>query len=201
VLVRPSFAAFGARLDDDWNGLPSAAEQQQFANHTRRGFTGHEMLDNVGLVHMNGRVYDPALGRFVCADPFIDGETNPQGCNRYAYVQNRPCSLLDQTGFGAPSQGFTLRNWQNKNEPTGEFKVDPRTGIEEWVFRGDRPFFDFEGMYALQGCCVAWGSPGFRVAAVGAAGTATTTKETTEVKRESKSPSHVRQGQGIPAPI
>lgn len=32
---------------------------------TPRGFTGHEHLDGVGLIHMNGRVYDPVLGRFL----------------------------------------------------------------------------------------------------------------------------------------
>ncbi|MCA8837318.1 MAG: hypothetical protein K8963_05640, partial [Proteobacteria bacterium] len=25
---------------------------------TNRGFTGHEMLDSVGIIHMNGRIYD-----------------------------------------------------------------------------------------------------------------------------------------------
>lgn len=31
---------------------------------TPRGFTDHEHLDEFALVHMNGRVYDPALGGF-----------------------------------------------------------------------------------------------------------------------------------------
>jgi RHS repeat-associated protein len=38
---------------------------------TGRGYTGHEHLDEVGLIHMNGRVYDPVLGRFLQADPFV----------------------------------------------------------------------------------------------------------------------------------
>src|SRR5690606_19833204 len=32
---------------------------------TTRSFTGHEMMDETGLVHMNGRVYDPAISRFI----------------------------------------------------------------------------------------------------------------------------------------
>ena len=36
---------------------------------TDRGFTGHEQLDDIGLVHMNGRIYDPVLARFLQADP------------------------------------------------------------------------------------------------------------------------------------
>ena len=38
-------------------------------SQTTRGFTGHEELARVALVHMNGRVYDPLLGRFGTADP------------------------------------------------------------------------------------------------------------------------------------
>ena len=29
---------------------------------TPRGYTGHEHLDRFGLIHMNGRIYDPASG-------------------------------------------------------------------------------------------------------------------------------------------
>ena len=28
---------------------------------THHGFTDHEHVDNVGLIHMNGRVYDPVI--------------------------------------------------------------------------------------------------------------------------------------------
>lgn len=31
---------------------------------TIHGFTGHTHADDVGLIHMRGRVYDPNLGRF-----------------------------------------------------------------------------------------------------------------------------------------
>jgi RHS repeat-associated protein len=37
-----------------------------------RGFTGHEQLGSVGLIHMNGRVYDPLLGRFGSPDPMTE---------------------------------------------------------------------------------------------------------------------------------
>jgi RHS repeat-associated protein len=30
-----------------------------------RGYTGHEHLDSVGLINMNGRLYDPKLHRFL----------------------------------------------------------------------------------------------------------------------------------------
>jgi RHS repeat-associated protein len=64
-----------------------------------RGFTGHEMLDEIGLIHMNGRLYDPEIGRFLQADPIIQEPLNGQNYNRYAYVQNNPLSYTDPTGF------------------------------------------------------------------------------------------------------
>jgi RHS repeat-associated protein len=69
------------------------------AESTTRGFTGHEHLDAFTLVHMNGRIYDPAVGRFLSADPQIQDPFNPQNYNRYAYVLNNPLSLTDPTGF------------------------------------------------------------------------------------------------------
>jgi RHS repeat-associated protein len=57
------------------------------------------MLDNVGLVHMNGRVYDPTLGRFLSADPLVGDLRDSQSVNPYAYAGNRPLSAIDPTGF------------------------------------------------------------------------------------------------------
>jgi hypothetical protein len=33
--------------------------------NTDRGFTDHEHLDDLALIHMNGRVFDPLIGRFL----------------------------------------------------------------------------------------------------------------------------------------
>jgi RHS repeat-associated protein len=64
-----------------------------------RGFTGHEMLDRLDLVHMNGRVYDPQVARFMSADPVIQDPEHSQSYNRYTYVWNNPTNLTDPTGF------------------------------------------------------------------------------------------------------
>lgn len=66
---------------------------------TDRGFTGHEHLEEVGLIHMNGRVYDPTLARFLSADPFLQDLTNSQNYDRYTYVFNNPLSATDPSGF------------------------------------------------------------------------------------------------------
>ena len=48
---------------------------------------------------MNGRIYDPTLGRFLQADPFIQAPSNSQSYNRYAYVLNNPLSYTDPSGY------------------------------------------------------------------------------------------------------
>lgn len=102
VVVRESFTAFGKRRGSAWTGVPTSgpgSDEEHIANSTRRGFTGHTMLDNLGLVHMNGRVYDPDIGRFLSADPNIDGPLDTQGWNRYSYVKNNPLSFTDPSGY------------------------------------------------------------------------------------------------------
>ena len=87
------------------NPYVGAPEWDGFGLSGRQGFTGHEMLDNVGLIHMNGRVYDPELGRFVSADPKIPDPYNSQAFNRYAYVYNNPLSFTDPDGFDPEVEG------------------------------------------------------------------------------------------------
>jgi RHS repeat-associated protein len=87
-----------------WQG--SAPETGVGSAYTRHGFTGHEQADPVGLIHMNGRIYDPQIGRMLQADPVADG--TPQGWNRYSYVANNPLSLTDPTGY--MSWGAILRD-------------------------------------------------------------------------------------------
>ncbi len=48
---------------------------------------------------MNGRVYDPALGRFLSADPLLGNLGDSQSINPYAYVGNRPLNATDSTGY------------------------------------------------------------------------------------------------------
>jgi hypothetical protein len=48
---------------------------------------------------MNGRIYDPLLGRFLSADLIVQAPGNLQSYNRYSYVFNNPLSFTDPTGF------------------------------------------------------------------------------------------------------
>jgi RHS repeat-associated protein len=99
VTVKQSFAAYGGRRGSNWTGTPTAGDSTAIATSTRRGYTAHTELDNLGLVHMNGRVYDPAIGRFLSADPFVPHVSSSQSFNRYSYVQNRPTTRIDPTGY------------------------------------------------------------------------------------------------------
>lgn len=63
-----------------------------------RGYTGHEHLKTVGLIHMNGRIYDPVLRRFMSPDNYVQEPENTQSYNRYGYVFNNPLLYTDPTG-------------------------------------------------------------------------------------------------------
>jgi hypothetical protein len=48
---------------------------------------------------MNGRIYDPLLGRFLSADLQVQDPKDLQSYNRYSYCRNNPLSRVDPTGF------------------------------------------------------------------------------------------------------
>jgi RHS repeat-associated protein len=127
VLVRASFDAFGKRRGSAWQGAPSSADLSAIGDATRRGYTEHSMLDNLGLIHMNGRVQDPELARFVSADPYIDGALDTQGWNRYSYVKNNPLTFTDPSGFDADDAfrlpGFVEVDWGNRRPPHIQLQI------------------------------------------------------------------------------
>lgn len=63
-----------------------------------RGYTSHEHFDDVGIIHMNGRLYDPLLRRFLNADENIQDPNNTQNYNKYSYVLNNPMMYNDPSG-------------------------------------------------------------------------------------------------------
>jgi len=93
LLERSHFGAFGSPLKDQ-----SLNKAKTNSDYTNKGYTGHEMLNLFGLVHMNARLYDPALGRFISPDTFVQSMANTQAFNRYSYVLNNPLSYTDPSG-------------------------------------------------------------------------------------------------------
>jgi len=63
-----------------------------------RGYTGHEHLLDVHVVNMNGRLYDPLVGRMFSPDPIVADNTNSQAYNKYSYVNNNPLKYSDPSG-------------------------------------------------------------------------------------------------------
>jgi len=107
VLHTKSYDAFGKPRNGDWSdmagGLFKAKLDFDDANGTidltKRGFTDHEHLDEMQLIHMNGRMYDYNNGRFLSVDPFIARPTSTQALNPYTYINNNPLSGVDPTGY------------------------------------------------------------------------------------------------------
>jgi len=113
-----AFDPWGQRRNTvDWAKAAAAQIANFFPSNnpiTTRGFTGHEMVDALEIIHMNGRIYDARLGRFLQADSVVDGGSyNIQGYNRYSYGQNNPLNGVDPSGHnffrkavGVLSNGF-----------------------------------------------------------------------------------------------
>jgi RHS repeat-associated protein len=99
--VNESFTAFGNRRNGEtWSGVPTTADETAINAKSRWGYTGQMAIGvNMGLVHMNGRIEDAGIGRFLSPDPRTPNRYNTQSWNRYSYVNNNPLSYTDPTGF------------------------------------------------------------------------------------------------------
>ncbi|WP_423709479.1 RHS repeat domain-containing protein [Undibacterium sp. WLX3042] len=90
-----AYDSWGKRRTTDGSATPDNLDGQV----DNKGYTGHEMLDQLDLVHMNGRIYDPLMARFLSADPLIQDPLHSQSYNRCTYVWNNTTNLTDPTGF------------------------------------------------------------------------------------------------------
>jgi RHS repeat-associated protein len=140
VKDRYSFDAWGRRRNPlNWT-YTSVPVNYLF----NRGYTGHEHLDQFKLINMNGRVYDPLLGRFLSPDKYVQGADFTQGYNRYSYVQNNPMNRVDPSGWKmVPYKG----PWVNYNGMyarsayfTMHFRpflydvtIGPESGLDTWA--------------------------------------------------------------------
>ena len=117
VFGRPRDLAAGNSLLGDWQGV-------------NRGFTDHEHLADQELIHMNGRIYDFNVGRFLSVDPFLQFPENSQSANPYSYILNNPMSGTDPTGYlaetdkveavGGPTNDAEVKAAEEKVSGNGE---------------------------------------------------------------------------------
>ncbi len=94
AVEKRSYDAFGERRNPAWGGAPG-----NLSSETSRGFTGHEDDEDLRLVNMKGRLYDPHIGRFLTPDPFVSHPSFGQSWNPYSYVLNNPLAYTDPSGF------------------------------------------------------------------------------------------------------
>ncbi|MEM7360906.1 MAG: RHS repeat-associated core domain-containing protein [Pseudomonadota bacterium] len=85
-----------------------------YVSATTMAFTGHRTMVAAGVIHMGGRVYDAAIGRFLSADPHIQAPLNSQSLNRYSYTINNPLSFTDPSGYIFKSILKSLKKLFNK---------------------------------------------------------------------------------------
>jgi len=129
-----AFEPFGARRSSNLLSNITTTEMTNLLAKTdvlnSQGYTGHESLDRTGLIHMNGRVYDPQLGRFLSPDPIVQSPSNSQSWNRYSYVFNNPLKYTDPTGFQCIQTVHYTSNdgdhWRQNGAPSfsGDCQVD-----------------------------------------------------------------------------
>jgi len=90
---------------DPWSRLRNPSTQVAYTPDTEpvlflsRGYTGHEHLTQFGLINMNARLYDPALGRFLSPHNFVQQPDNSQCFNRYSYCINNSLKYTDKNGY------------------------------------------------------------------------------------------------------
>ncbi|GAB3417709.1 hypothetical protein GCM10027516_11730 [Niabella aquatica] len=63
-----------------------------------RGFTGHEHIDETGMINMNARMYDYTTGQMLAPDNYVQYALSPSGYNRYLYANGNPLKYTDPSG-------------------------------------------------------------------------------------------------------
>ena len=99
-----SYDAWGMRRDPATFEVYAVVPQ----GGTAYGFTGHEHIDLFMLVNMDGRMYDPVLGRFLSPDPVLQFPNYTQGLNPYSYALNNPLRFVDPNGYSLVGQLLAL---------------------------------------------------------------------------------------------
>jgi len=101
------------------------AEPIIYALVADRGYTGHEHLVAFGLINMNGRVYDPVLGRFLSPDPYVQLPGSVDGFNRYGYCLNNPLIYTDPDGEWFITALMTLASGYLGGLQANNYEVNP----------------------------------------------------------------------------
>ena len=144
ILEERGFDAFGAPLDAEWRSNGGLLNGE----FSDRGFTSHKHLDEHKVIHMDGRLYDPLLGRFFNADPIIQDPKNTQSQNAYTYVMNNPLSMIDPTGYSGErikegdveprGEGLGARTAANTEKDNGKKGLSDKKTVNVYIVYSDK---------------------------------------------------------------
>ena len=116
-----------------------------------------KMLDAFGLINMNGRLYDPIVGRMLSPDNYVSLPEHTQGYNRYTYALNNPLIITDMAIAGlsyqkpeVQSQSYSLADIEaagiqldlgrgygmSFDDPRGYVKVSSEEGLIKYNIPG-----------------------------------------------------------------
>lgn len=101
---------WGLRSNADGTPL---AQPLLFQSLVGAGFTSQPHDEDLALVNMQGRLYDPAMGRFLSPDPIVGNAAFGQSWNAYSYVNNSPVDFTDPSGFECTA-GMAVANASEK---------------------------------------------------------------------------------------
>ncbi len=130
ISIEQSFDAWGRKRNPaDWT-----YESIPATNLLYRGYTFHEHLDEFGLINMNGRAYDPIVGRFLNPDPVLQNPSDIQNYNRYSYCLNNPLKYTDPSGYRwSPIGDIHLHQLNLMANSMREAKMDLQDKIRFWT--------------------------------------------------------------------
>lgn len=117
---------------DSWGNKRDPNTWTQSAPSTSqidRGFTGHEHMLGTNFVNMGGRIYNPAIGRFLTPDPYVQAPENLQNLNRYSYVLNNPLSYTDPSGFFFKKLWSTIKTIATDPKALAIVAISAFTGV------------------------------------------------------------------------
>ncbi|HJQ70926.1 MAG TPA: RHS repeat-associated core domain-containing protein [Blastocatellia bacterium] len=99
VAARYSYSPFG---------LPKLVEGKHSTSFL---YAGEQYDEEAGLIYLRARFYDPAIGRFLTADPLPGVAMAPETFNPYVYVNNDPVNRIDPMGLQSWPPSPTNNEW------------------------------------------------------------------------------------------
>jgi RHS repeat-associated protein len=96
VVTRTFTDPFGNITSIDDPKVPGSGQSP-----TGHGLGEHELDADLGIINFGGRLYDPAVGRFLTPDPIVGDALSLQGFNPYSLAFNNPTSFQDPSGYQA----------------------------------------------------------------------------------------------------